>query len=267
MADFTWNNRPASSESADWLYGIDNRTVAITINGVMSWIKWSLKHVDTLSWAQLDRALSNGRLEVFARLREAHALELQQRVLAGLGRVGLVAPLPATFPVNLAAFYCGTNHVPVPLPVDELENGAVCWVGRDQPGKSVSRLVLTEGACDSLALALNNLNDDEVAAEARPPLQLVRSSPELRRKLESGLDLKGVSNNKWTNVSIDRQGQPTPVVLIAWNYDASKEIIRGDRMKAGLLLLISDAQHVGSPGLVDLPRDSLVTGTASDERV
>lgn len=249
---------PAPMNHADWLYGIDNRTVAITIDGVMSWVKWNLKHIDTLAWAQLDRAIASGRLEIFARLREAHALELQQRVLSGLGRVGLVAAMPATFPVSLEAFYCGPDHIPVPLLVEELARGAVCWVGRDQQGKPVSRLVLTEGACDSLNVAVHELNDQVVAAEARPALQHVRSSQELRRKLETGLDLRSVGKTRWTAISIDRHGQPTPIALIAWNYDPAEAIVRGDRPKAGLLLLIRDAQNEGSPGLVDLQRDGLV---------
>lgn len=248
---------PAPMGRNDWVYGVDNRTVAITINGEMSWIKWNLKHVDTLSWAQLDRAITEQKLEIFARLRESHALELQQRVLAGLGRVGLVAPMPATFPVLLEAYYCGLENVPVPLMVEELQAAAVCWVGRDQQGKQVSRLVLTEGACDSLSAALTGLQNALVAPDARAPLQLARNSAELRRKLEMGLDLKSVSDSRWTPISIDRGGQPTPIALISWNYDAEKEIARADRPKAGILLRIRDAQAQGSPGLVDLQRDGL----------
>ena len=249
---------PAPMGRADWLYGIDNRTVAITINNVMSWIKWNLKHIDTLAWEQLDRAIAERKLEVFARLRESHALELQQRVLSGLGRVGLVAPMPATFPVNLQAYYCGIDFFPIELPVQDLQNAAVCWVGRDQKGNQVSRLVLTEGACDNLGSAMNELADDAVAQPTQTALRLARASHELRRKLESGLDLKGVSDRGWTSISIDREGQPTPVALVAWNYDPSREVARADRAKAGVILLIRDAQNEGMPGLVDLQRDGYV---------
>lgn len=248
---------PAPMGRSDWLYGVDNRTVAITINGVMSWIKWNLKHVDTLSWVQLERAIACGKLEVFARLRESHALELQQRVLAGLGRVGLVAPMPATFPVVLEAFYCGHDYKPVPLPVEELRTAAACWVGRDQQGKPVSRLVLTEGACDSLVAALTALQEDLVAADARSAMQQARTSAEIRRKLETGLDLKSVNESRWSPINIDRNGQPTPIALVSWNHNPALEVVRGDRPKAGVLLLIRDAQDEGAPGLIDLQRDGL----------
>ncbi|MFT9297981.1 MAG: hypothetical protein ABF542_07695 [Gluconobacter sp.] len=248
---------PAPMGHSDWCYGLDNRTVAITIDGVMSWIKWNLKHIDTLSWTQLERAIKSGELEVFARLRESHALELQQRVLAGLGRVGLVAPMPATFAVNLEAFYCNSDHIPVPFPMVELESADVCWVGRDQKGNPVSRLVLTEGACDSLLTALSGLSEEMVAPEARSSLRLARSSAELRRKLETGLDLKSVNDKRWSPISINRDEKPFPIALISWNYDPMREIIRSDRPKAGMLLLIRDAQDEGGPGLVDLQRDGL----------
>lgn len=254
---------PVPMERADWVYGSDNRTVAITIRGAMSWIKWNLKHVDTLAWAQLNRALTNGRLEIFARLRDAHALELQQRVLAGLGRVGLVAPMPATFPVSIEAFYCGLAHVPITLPMDDLVNAAVCWVGKDQHGKPVSRLVLTEEACDSLQSAMNALSEQDIATEARSAFRHARLSHELRRKLESGLDVKNLGSKGWTPIPIDREGQPTPVALIAWNYDPTQEVARGDRPKAGLLLVIQDAQNEGLPSLRDLQRDGLVVETGT----
>jgi hypothetical protein len=248
---------PSPMGRRDWLYGIDNRTVAITIDGVMSYIKWDLKHVDTISWAQLDAALKAKRLEIFARLREAHAHELQQRVLAGLGRVGLAAPMPATFPVDLQAFTLGADNVPVPLVVEEFQDGAVCWVGRDQRGSSVHRLVLTEGACDRLVAALIDVEDSAVAEAARTPLRLARSSAELRRKLESGLDLKGVADRGWSAISVDQKGQATPIALIAWNYDPTVELLREMRPKAGVLILIRDAQAHGGPGLVDLQRNDL----------
>ena len=91
-----------------------------------------------------------------ARLRESHALELQQRVLAGLGRVGLVAPLPATFAVEVEAYYADTTGVPTRLTVAGLEDGAVCFVGRDETGNQ-NRLVLTERGCDEMQAALSDL--------------------------------------------------------------------------------------------------------------
>lgn len=238
----------------DWVYGPDNRTVAIRIDGEIGWVQWNLKHVDTLSWVQLEAALGAGDLEIFARLREAHALEIQQRVLAGLGRVGLVAALPATFPVNLQAFTCGPDGQLVLLDVPALGDGAVCWVGRDVKGGQVVRLVLTEGVCDGLMEAMAALPTDMIYAESRPAFELARFSQELRHRLETGIDLKGVGDQKWAAISVDRNGQATPAGLIAWNLDPAQPLSPADRRRAGVVLLMHDAQDAGAPGLLDVQR-------------
>ncbi|MFC5316515.1 hypothetical protein, partial [Azospirillum rugosum] len=87
-----------------WKYGSDSRTPAIMLDGQLSWIAWRMKHIDTVSWHDLRLALAHGTVRIVARLREAPALEIQQRLLSGLGRVGLIAPLPATFPVSIEAY-------------------------------------------------------------------------------------------------------------------------------------------------------------------
>ena len=84
--------------AGDWPYkGGGERTPVIRIDNSLCWISWSLKHINSASHAQLNLAFESEELAVVARLREAHALELQQKVLSGLGRVGMVAKLPATF--------------------------------------------------------------------------------------------------------------------------------------------------------------------------
>jgi hypothetical protein len=45
-----------------------------------------VKHVDAVSPKQLETAIDGGQLTIVARLREAHALEGQQRVLSGSRR-------------------------------------------------------------------------------------------------------------------------------------------------------------------------------------
>src|SRR3546814_2451511 len=69
-----------SLAARDWEYGEDARSPALKIDGELRWIKWNLKHIDTVSHQKLDETLKSNSLRIGARLREAHALELQQRV-------------------------------------------------------------------------------------------------------------------------------------------------------------------------------------------
>jgi hypothetical protein len=34
----------------DWSYGNDARTPSIKLDGELHWVKWNLKHIDTVSW-------------------------------------------------------------------------------------------------------------------------------------------------------------------------------------------------------------------------
>lgn len=245
----------------DWSYGADARTAALRIDGELHWVKWNLKHVDTVSWKQLEDALVAGTVKVEARLREAHALELQQRVLAGLGRVGLVAPLPATFPVEVDAYFADSGGVPSRLAVPALLDGAVCFVGRDEKGDPSLRLVLTEGGCDGLVDSIKALDSNQVAPAARTALEHIRVSGDLTRMLSAGLDLKGVGAEDWTLIASETgsaNGVPK-MGLIAWNYAVPTTALPAKQLnKAGIMILLKDTATEGAVGLGDAIRSGLL---------
>ena len=236
----------------DWAYGDEARTPSIKIDGALHWIKWSLKHVDTVSWDRLENALGSGDIWIVARLREAHALELQQKVLSGLGRVGLLASLPATFPVDVEVLYADAIGVPTPLTIPEMADGAVCFVGRDEKGNQAVRLVMTEGSCDGIERALQGLDIAAVAPQAQTALNHLKSSTDLRRMMAAGLDLKGVSAADWTLIASETGADKgvSKMGLIAWNLEVSAEPLKKHVInKAGIMIVIKDADGSAVPGL------------------
>ncbi|WP_342629720.1 hypothetical protein AAC691_08585 [Nguyenibacter vanlangensis] len=254
----------------DWSYGEDVRTATIRIGGELCWIKWQIKHIDTVSWQGLDAALGNGDIRVVARLRESHALEIQQRVLSGLGRVGLVANLPATFPVDVEAYVADLDGRPRRLDVDALADGAVCFVGRDTRGDEVLKLVLTEGGCDGVIAALEGIESGQIAERARTAFGHVTGSPDLRRMLTSGLDLRSAGSTSWfhipsetgTTKNVPKMG------LLAWNYAVPDTPLQNkDLSKAGIILLVKDLPAAQAPGLDEAMRSGLagsIDGGAED---
>jgi len=240
-----------SIERLQWSYAQDARTPAIDIGGELRWIKWNVKHVLTLSWAELEQALASGALEVVARLREAHALEIQQKMLAGLGRVGLVAPMPATFSVSIEAYVLDEAGAPQSLEVPHLNDEAVVWVGRDKDGKPVRRLVATEPFCDGLDEALAPIDTARIHASARPALNYVRGSGELRRRLSGGLDITAIKQDGWLKVPTENGGQQVPdMALVVLN--GLPEVERRLQAKGGVLLVIREVhRQVGVPSLDD----------------
>lgn len=247
--------------AGNWSYRDDDRTPAIRLGDELVWIKWNVKHIDTASHEQLTKAFDDGDLVIAARLREAHALELQQKMLSGLGRVGLVAPMPATFPLEVEAYYAGLDGRPVRLDVPALNDGAVCFVGRDKDRNPVPRLVLTEGVCDGLIDALAGLDVEQVAPAARTAFGHVTSSADLRRILTNGMSLKGVTATSWKHIPSETgQTKSIPFMgLLAWNYEIPADpLANKDLNKAGIILLVKDAEQPGSPGLGDAIRSGLV---------
>ena len=249
---------------ASWVYGEDARTAAIRLDNEIKWIKWNLKHIDTVSHDQLAQAFGNGDLKVAARLREAHALELQQKLLSGLGRVGLVAALPATFPVDIEVFYAGADGIPARLAVPQLDEGAVCFVGRDSAKAPMLRLVMTDSSSDGVVDALAALPDGKVAEQARTALGHVKSTADVRRLLTNGVNLKGARPDAWAHIPSETGatiGIPK-MGLLAWNMVVpNKPLAKGDLNKAGIIILVKDRTQAGAPGLKDAIRSGLVVST------
>jgi len=235
-------------KAQDWSYGDDARTPSILVDGGLHWIKWELKSLETASWDQLEEAFKDEGVRVVARLREAHALELQQRVLAGLGRVGLVAPMPATFPVEVEIYYAAVDGRLTRLAVPELNDGAVCFVGRDDKANTVTRVMLTEGGSDGILAAIKGLDVALVAAEAKTAFTHVTTTDDLRHNLDAGLSLKGVGADSWFHLPSETGAANNipKMGLIAFNLVLKDEPLkRADLNKAGIAMLIRDVEQVG----------------------
>lgn len=163
---------------------------------------------------------------------------------------------PGTFPVQLDAFYPDLEGRLQILQIDALSDGAVCFAGRDDRGSPMLRLVMTEMSSDGVLAALASLNEDQVAQRTRTILRTVRSSPDLRRLMAQGLDLKGVNDKTWKDVTSEAGAS---LGLLAWNYPLPDvPLSNGHLSKAGVVLLIRDAGRSDVPGLDDAIRSGLI---------
>lgn len=236
-------------QAKNWSYKDDARTSVIRLDNSLKWIKWNIKHIDTVSYEQLRRVLNTNDLKIAARLREAHTFELQQKVLSRLGRVGTIAVLPATFPVIIEVYYPNVNSLPTRLDVPALEEGAVCFVGRDKSGNPALRLVMTDHSCDSLIDKFSKLEEKLVAEQAKQSFKHIQGSEDLSRVLTEGIDLKGIKNDQWVSInkSTTSNSKHNHIGLIAWNYNKASDPIQKSLIsKAGIIILIRDAQEESS---------------------
>ncbi len=188
-----------------------------------------------------DLLQADGGFEVVARLREAHALEIQQRLLSNLGRVGLIAAMPATFPVLLEAFIIGKDRRLKKLRVEGLEHKeAVCFAGRSGDGPEW-QLVLCEDICEGICSALENAPDEDFHEEARQLRASLVQSHALQITLTRGIPLPKPSSDKY-KVILHYEGQSQrPVGFVR----RSKVTLEGQTFtdpiaRAGIILAVRD---------------------------
>lgn len=245
----------------NWSYRDDARTPVIRLDNELRWIKWDLKHIDTVSYGQLNYVLEENDLVVAARLREAHALELQQRVLSGLGRVGTIATLPATFTVDVEVYYPNSEGIPTRLDIQALAEGAVCFVGRDSKSDPIVRLIMTDHCSDNVLDTFFALEEDKIAERAKIAFSHVRTSEDLRKMLVEGIDLKNVTDSRWSYIpSFTNNPQVPKIGLIAWNFGQFANALGNkDLAKAGIIILIKDRIQDESTGFNVVVRSGLVS--------
>ena len=139
-------------------------------------VNWQPNHLLTLTFAEVRAVLSANASSVsrIARLRTANAVALQQQLLSTLGRVGLVAPMPSTFPVQVAVYYTSAGDELVLLQIDGEETiDGVCYVGRGTENKEATApfdSVHRFGFLD----ALEALSDEQISRHTRAAVSKVR---------------------------------------------------------------------------------------------
>lgn len=228
-----------------WTYGATNfKTPIMKLPGEKRvFLRWDAKDIITFTHAEIRDLLSaDGRYGLHLRLRESHALELQQRLLAEMGRIGLVAHMPGTFPVRVEAHY----NSPEGLKKYDLEvtgrEGGVCYVGRDEEGKEQTRLIMTEAAIDELLAKIDALSPNDVHEKTKPALAQLQKAKALSSELQRGLtvprsDRTGYSPIKVAMPTAAGADEQTVVGLVGRNPSSMKVDV-----KAALVLVVTDSE-------------------------
>ena len=227
-------------EPKDWSYRADSvRTpVVILSNEDRKWIKWDLKNIKMLSWIELELFLSDQkRLMRIGRLRELYANEIQQKMLADIGRIGRPANLPVPFPVDVSFFYVDVDSKAQKFNVEQIES-ATCYVGRDADSKPVHRLVLTEQTCDHIGKALQSMADDVVHSSARESLTIVKGDHNFLTRFERGEIT--IPANVGSEKKIPEDNNKVHAVIIRGGNFSEGSKVKGNIKKAALIIKVTD---------------------------
>lgn len=216
-----------------WLYKGD-KSPAVSIDGTLCRIDWDLQKYTTLPLAELKTLIEDGSVRRVARLRQPHVLELQQKLLTSMGRVGLPAPMPARIPTTVNAHYYGADLKRKTLEAQELSAGCACFVGRDEKGNRVVSLVLTENACENAITALDSLSEGDFHGNGRASLKAITESSELQQLLEKGIQLNSPEDGSVKSIKVQTKAGQIPVLHLVWNgnnppeeVNANNALVRG----------------------------------------
>lgn len=219
-------------EPSAWSYGQEPVKTPVVIRGAQRWwIKWDIKAVRVVAYDKLQ----DREVERIGRLREIHAIDLQHRMLATLGRVGTPANPPVPFAVEVSFYYVDSDSMLRPLG-GMTNRPAACYVGRDEKSNSVHRLVLGEGDCDEVDRGLQSLSDSDVYESARANLLAVRQDRSFFDRLERGK----------IEVPVSETRQPKPVddrsmaVVFRNGSFAEGSAMNGKHRRAVLLIQVVD---------------------------
>ena len=214
-------------------------------DGIRRWIKWDVKHVHMLSHAELNNILhpDHPSFEKVARLRDLHALELQQKLLASMGRVGLAAPMPATHTVRIEAFTVTREKTLRKLEIASLADGAVCFIGRTADGeKSQEKLILTERACEDICRAIDLVDPETVHDKSKDILKTIQKSNVLLQTLEHGITIANANSDRFIEF---KSSDDAVQGLIARNRKQIETLILSskDLQFSGLVLIARDGSN------------------------
>ncbi len=257
----------------DWSYGDDGtRTPIIILPGPPGaddrryWIAWDLRDFEVWTPQEVGvRLAGGGSHRRLIRLREGTAVELQQKMLAEIGRVGQVAHLPGTFPVDveLHGVAADGSWAAVDLPA-LARDGGVCFAGRDADSDPNLRLVLSEAACDQIAAHIATITDADVPDNARLALARLQAGPAFASKLESGLDVTS-AKPKFSQIKAPvPQGDQmvdSPIALVARNPTTAPAA--QDRRQGVVALVIRDLP--GEPAAEAAPAAGVPTAAEPDQ--
>ncbi|MCQ0093395.1 hypothetical protein [Roseovarius sp. M141] len=232
-----------------WSY--DDKAIRTPIisfaDGRRFWISWTIKAVT--GWSREDvkvHLADDGGFVKHARLRESVALELQQKMLSNLGRVGQIAPMPACFPVAIQLYRPNANGDWIQLASELLtRRGGVIFVGRDDDSNPNSRLVISEDVCEEIAMLINSLTDEDVPEAGRPSLAKIKAGQGFLTNLEQGLNVSGLKENLLEiRAMVDVGGGPKEeIVAFATRGSNPTKIHKQACKRAVIALIISEPEN------------------------
>ena len=215
-------------------------------DGTRVWVDWQPSHLLTLTGDDVGTLLSNADTSIvkLSRLRTANAVSLQQQLLSNLGRVGLVAPMPSTFPVQVTVYYPSAEGNLTSLSIGGKNTiEGVCYVGRRSNYKYATAPLDSIHRFDFLD-ALQGLTDDQIHENSLQTISNARRIEILDLLFSRGLrfDLAKTNAQQWKETVEEKQLDLGKVI---YGQSVSQAFTKQSHInQAGLVFEIRDPTHI-----------------------
>lgn len=239
-------------DSKTWRYKTKGASTAILQlpSQPRMFIEWDFDDERMLNRDELTALITaEGPYTIGLRLRESNAIELQQRLLSDMGRVGLLSKMPFTFPVEVHLFTTDVEGAPkrIELPITTADGG-VCIAGRDDRGNDLTRLILTEPAVDEILNAIPRIEEAGVHTRARDTLKKLQASTSFRSMLQRGIRApEATVKGKLTQLKDEERREPEKqlgevVGLIARNPGDLTSLTPNEQKHGALIIVVNDLE-------------------------
>lgn len=200
-------------------------------------VQWKTKNLTTLTKAKLENLLSKNDVVIAGRLRTEFAVQLQQSVLSGIGRVGVMAHMPTNYLISARILVPNTDREFVALPT---ALKGICVVGRSKMKKAV-RIGFDSSQLHDFADALREKLADIHQASRQKIKQMIEPAW-LNILFADGAQIDLVkASGKGAEIKLERGNDIFKLGRVVYNLDAT-EVITDlvQRQSIGLVFEITD---------------------------
>lgn len=148
----------------------------VKINNEFYIINWDTKNPFTFPYKYLKKQLVNGSLIISGRLRETVAISLQQESLAKVGRIGLIAPMPASYHLEVSFFYFNSNGELENMNIDRDEScfSTIYTSHRTIKNNALNKLIISNEFCEKLHQAIDKINPNNIHRNSQKAFKLIK---------------------------------------------------------------------------------------------
>lgn len=202
-------------------------------------ISWDIKNPFTVSYKYIVNNLTNNNLKISARLREIPSLSLQQESLSKMGRVGVIAPMPASYNLDLSFYYITKNNEleKINIELNEYCFSTLFTSPRVTRNKNLNKLIISNELCEKLHDAIDSIDVENIHQKSRKAFNIIKNDLFFEAiSKNGGIQVPFNSNDCPIKVEIEAENKTNEIII---GYVTNRIIEESTNKKVGLIICLN----------------------------